>query len=690
MRLRVKILAGGLRNHGSPFLCLAVLAWCSFATVAGAADAPPPIPEAPTETPAAAAAIMASTGWLEDTIMRLEHEAMSDVSMLPDTPSALAREWRSFDRDGSTVGALVNLCLVILAACVALFAERLAVWVFARRVRRRLRARVAGPIIPDLLLLLLSDFGGLGVLAWVFVSSRHWLIDAGVPMSLVLPSAGVLIRWRAIMLIPRVVLRPHEPTARLIDFPDGEAYRLTRFLSALVLAIAVLIGFGRYGLADEDSGAPHIIGLVVAAAVCGLNTWILFRSRAAVEALIRGYRIDGIIAALRGGLARAWVAIGLGLVAGLMVFFVFGLSLGLLSYYHAAVSTLGVLIVFLVLERLTERGSHAIETTAISRTGGIDRLVARSLRRLLRGVILLAAVMTLAWIWVEAIELTAPASANAMHAVTAAVGTLFVAYLAWELARLAIDRHLQDVGGGPRLPGAVDDDEESAPASRLQTILPMMRAFFGVAIGVVAVLIVLSRLGVECAPLIVGCGGLGLWVWFGSQSLVRDVISGLFYMWDDAFRVGEYIDTGRLKGTVEMLGVRSLKLRHHNGPLHTIPYGQLGAVSNLSRDFATIKFNLRLEPGTDIELVRKTAKQIGLATQEESPEGAAEVILPLKMQGIAEVADNAGVVRFKFTARPLKPSWIQREYLKRIYRVFAEKGINFASGALTLQTVPAS
>jgi len=133
--------------------------------------------------------------------------------------------------------------------------------------------------------------------------------------------------------------------------------------------------------------------------------------------------------------------------------------------------------------------------------------------------------------------------------------------------------------------------------------------------------------------------------------------------------------------------VRSMKLRHHNGPLHTIPYGQLGAVTNLSRDFATMKFNLRLEPGSDIELVRKTAKRIGIEMQ-DNPEIAAEVILPLKMQGIAEIQDTAIVVRFKFTARPVKPTWVQREYLKRMYSVFAEKGIVFAKGALTLQTVP--
>ena len=162
-------------------------------------------------------------------------------------------------------------------------------------------------------------------------------------------------------------------------------------------------------------------------------------------------------------------------------------------------------------------------------------------------------------------------------------------------------------------------------------------------------------------------------------------------MWDDAFRVGEYIDTGRLKGTVETLGIRSVKLRHQNGPLHTIPYGQLGAVTNLSRDYATIKFNLRFDPATDIELVRKTAKQIGLGMQAENPELAAEIILPLKLQGVAEIPDNAAVVlRFKFTARPVKPSWVQREYLKRMVSVFADKGIKFASGAtMLLQSPPA-
>jgi len=378
--------------------------------------------------------------------------------------------------------------------------------------------------------------------------------------------------------------------------------------------------------------------------------------------------------------------IGMIFVAGVFAFFVFGLSLGLLSYFYATTSTLGIIVLLLVLEKLAERGWHDTAPLPEGAAGGVERAMTRGVHRILCAVVLLAAALTLAWIWTDAIEPSPAGAAEAMRSATGALVTLFVAYLAWELVRLGIDRHLQ-VTSGPKRPG-VDEDDESGPGSRLQTILPMVRTAFGVLIAVVVTLVVLSRLGVDTGPLIAGAGVFGLAISFGAQSLVRDIISGLFYLWDDAFRVGEYIDTGRLKGTVEALGIRSVKLRHHNGPLHTIPYGQLGAVTNQSRDFATIKFNLRLEPGTDIELVRRTAKRIGLDMQ-DNPEIASEVILPLKMQGIAEVADNAVVVRFKFTARPIKPSWIQREYLKTMYRVFAEKGIHFASGALTLHTVPA-
>jgi small-conductance mechanosensitive channel len=643
--------------------------------------------EAPAAPPPAMDNMMSSQGWLQEIVIKLEDEAIDDVHMLPETPGALAREWRSFDRQGSALGALVNLGWVALAACLALLAQSLARRALSIRIRRLLRLRREEPSLGLLLQLLLCDLVGLGVFSGLFIYSRHWLMNAGVAVSLIIFSANVLIRWRIWTMTIGIVLRPDEPAARLIDLPDGEARRLAWFLSATILVVITLVGFVRYyALMDQDSGASHVLGLLVAIIVWGLYALIVFRARAAAEALIRGRTSGTIVAALRAAIARAWLAISLTAIVALFLFFVFGLSLGLLSYYYGVTSSVAVLLALLVLERLIDRGWHEADQAADHRAAETETLVAYGMHRILQVLVPLMAVLALVWIWLDAIQLPEAQETRALHSTMAALATLLIAYVAWVLCQLAIDRNLQEVGAGPKLPGT-DDDSESAPGSRLQTMLPLLRAAFGILVAVIAALIVLSRLGIDTAPLIAGAGVFGLAISFGSQSLVRDIISGLFYMWDDAFRVGEYIDTGRLKGTVEKLGIRSLKLRHHNGPLHTIPYGQLGAVTNLSRDFATIKFNLKLEPGTDIELVRRTVKQIGLAMQQD-PEIAAEVILPLKLQGIAEITENAVVARFKFTARPVKPSWVQREYLKRMYLVFAEKGITFASGALTLQTAP--
>src|SRR4029453_16731413 len=159
--------------------------------------------------------------------------------------------------------------------------------------------------------------------------------------------------------------------------------------------------------------------------------------------------------------------------------------------------------------------------------------------------------------------------------------------------------------------------------------------------------------------------------------LVRDIVSGIFYLSDDAFRVGEYIDCGRAKGTVEGFTLRSIRLRHQNGQVHTIPFGQLGQIANHSRDWTRVKFNLRFARNTDLEKVRKVVKKIGQDMMVE-PEFKRDMLQPLKLQGVADIADNALVLRFKFTCRPIKPSYIQRQAVKRMFQAFPALGIEFA------------
>ena len=193
-------------------------------------------------------------------------------------------------------------------------------------------------------------------------------------------------------------------SARLIDISDAEARRLSRFLSAAIFAVIALVGFGRYGLMDEDSGAPHVIGLIIALVVCGIYVLIVVWTRGAAEALIRGRRSGGMDpGAVRAAVAQAWLTIGIVLIAGLLfVFFVAGLSLGLLSYYHAVVSTLGILLIVLVLERLTERVWHIARVPASGRSLAFAELRARTLHHIVLVIGLAAAAWLLAWIWADA------------------------------------------------------------------------------------------------------------------------------------------------------------------------------------------------------------------------------------------------------------------------------------------------
>ena len=154
----------------------------------------------------------------------------------------------------------------------------------------------------------------------------------------------------------------------------------------------------------------------------------------------------------------------------------------------------------------------------------------------------------------------------------------------WQAAKAAIDRKLAEAAdlGQP-------NTEEARRRARIRTLLPIFRNILFFVVVAVAAMMALAAMGVEIGPLIAGAGVVGVAIGFGAQTFVRDVIAGMFYLLDDAFRVGEYIQAGSYKGTVEGFSIRSVKLRHHRGPIYTVPFGLLGAVQNQSRDWVIDK-----------------------------------------------------------------------------------------------------
>ncbi|MGV1764251.1 mechanosensitive ion channel domain-containing protein [Rhizobium rhizogenes] len=249
---------------------------------------------------------------------------------------------------------------------------------------------------------------------------------------------------------------------------------------------------------------------------------------------------------------------------------------------------------------------------------------------------------------------------------------LLAADLIWHLAKTYIDGKLMQA-----LPLVSDSEELRASRARLQTLLPIFRNILAVVIVIIAIMMVLSGLGIQIGPLIAGAGVVGVAVGFGAQTIVKDVISGMFYLWDDAFRVGEYIESGNHKGVVESFSLRSVKLRHQRGPLATVPFGSLGAVNNMNRDWAIDKIIVKVTYDTDLVKMKRIIKDIGQRLLDDE-ELAPNIIQTLKMKGVEQFGDFAIEIRLAFTAKPNELSAIRRSALAMIKQAFDENGIQFA------------
>ncbi|WP_083923678.1 mechanosensitive ion channel family protein [Amorphus coralli] len=268
------------------------------------------------------------------------------------------------------------------------------------------------------------------------------------------------------------------------------------------------------------------------------------------------------------------------------------------------------------------------------------------------------------------------------------VMVLFVSYMAYEAVKLWIDGKIAaeqatSPGDGH---GGHGDAEMGTGASRVATLLPLFRNFLLITIATMAIMIGLAGIGVNIAPLFAGAGVVGLAIGFGAQTLIRDIFSGAFFLIDDAFRRGEYIDLGGVKGVVEKISIRSFQLRHQNGPLHTIPFGEIKRLTNYSRDWVIMKLPLRLTYDTDPEKVRKLVKKLGTQLLED-PDIGHMFLDQLKSQGVYQMEDSAMIIRVKFMTRPGDQFLVRKRVYAEIRELFEREDIHFAHREVTVRFV---
>jgi small-conductance mechanosensitive channel len=233
----------------------------------------------------------------------------------------------------------------------------------------------------------------------------------------------------------------------------------------------------------------------------------------------------------------------------------------------------------------------------------------------------------------------------------------------------------------------MEDMEGGTEGSRKGTLLSLLRKVILALIGVIVILITLNAVGINIGPLLAGAGILGLAVGFGSQTLVRDILSGVFFLMDDAFRVGDFIETSGTKGMVEHISLRSLRLRNARGPVHTIPFGDMGTVTNMSRDYIITKLDFRVRYDTDVDKVRKVIKRIYQEIEQDEELGT-KLLGKIKSQGVKRLDDSAMIMRVKYKTKPGDQFIIRRELYRMIQESFRKNGIEFAHRNVTVYMPP--
>jgi small-conductance mechanosensitive channel len=613
--------------------------------------------------------------WLADFSNSLSTNVQAFPEMIVSFGSTIAA---IFERRGSGTN-LIFILLLALSIGAGIAAE----WVFNRvTAQKRTKIRQAQPVTLMETLRTLSTRAGIeigGVVVFTIVALIAAKIIVKDDYDLFLVSTFVvnaIVIFRIFGSVMHFLLAPRRPELRLVHTDTWTA----QFIERNFILLAIFVGFTLFLAGVMQKNA--IPGFDVVRFWLGLlfHVWIIvvvWRARQGLTKIIKGDDEN-----LTPGLERMaawWPAVSAAVVAFNWFFLQFTLSAGndaLTPQRSVTAITLVIMAPFL---DTIVRGVAAHMVRAPDGKSEVAEKAYHETRlsyvRIGRIVLIGFLIMAVGKLWGVNLRNLAEAGFGAQIAANGVGFLLMLAlgYLAWEITNLSINKRLAteipegDTGGA----------EGGTGLTRMATILPIMQMTLQTTIIIITVLLALSQLGVNIAPLLAGAGVLGLAIGFGAQTLVKDVVSGVFFLLDDAFRVGEFIAVGNTMGIVEKISVRSLQLRSSTGPVHIIPYGSMSQLTNNSRDWITMKLKFTVPFDTDINKVKKIFKKIGKDIL-EMPEHAAVLINPFKSQGAGALTDIGIVVRGKFTTVPGGQFQIRKEVYVRVQQAFKENGIEFA------------
>ncbi|MEM7061127.1 MAG: mechanosensitive ion channel domain-containing protein [Pseudomonadota bacterium] len=619
------------------------------------------------------------------------------VARSPEIMSGISGALARFYEPRGVSGVLFLIGATVLAILIGLAAE----WIIDR-IARRWRERIANEQpegLKETLGLLtrraILDIGGL--IAFYIISRQVLLLILsdqapetadGVrsfPDTLVATTfiATVVMYPRGIRALIRFLSAPYSPALRLVHTDDWTAQFLHR-QQTIVFALWGLIAFLVPFLASHGMPAGEIrLGFWLNLVAFGIMIDAVWRTRPGLSMMLLGKDGDVTRSEHRVAMAYPYLCLIVIFLAWIVVEAL--VSQGLFGLISSAVVTM-IILLFTPTFDMIVRGLVKHLVPPMSGEGPLAEKAyhstKRSYIRIGRVLIAVAVMLFITELWGLDLHNLAASGVGAQFA-GRMVEILFIllsGYLVWEVVSLWINRKLaaeQTAAGVDLTEEEVGGEGGGAGGSRLSTVLPLVLGVLKVAIAVIFGLIALGNIGIDITPLLAGAGIVGLAIGFGAQKLVADVVSGIFFLVDDAFRTGEFVEVEGTVGTVEKISIRSMQLRHHKGPVHTIPYGEIPKLTNYSRDWVIMKLKFTVPFETDPNKVKKLFKQIGKDMM-QVPEYAADLLQPFKSQGVFDFDDVGMIIRGKFMAKPGRQFVLRKEIYNRVKKTFEENGIQFA------------
>lgn len=262
-------------------------------------------------------------------------------------------------------------------------------------------------------------------------------------------------------------------------------------------------------------------------------------------------------------------------------------------------------------------------------------------------------------------ELTAWLFAQGLRVVL--IGLL--GYFTVRVAELSI-KHFEDIVRAR----AGDNADKIELVERVHTISGLVTNAVNIIVLSAASLMMLQELGVNIAPLLTGAGIAGLAVGFGAQNLVRDVISGFFFILEDQVHVGDVVEVNGTSGLVEAVKLRTLVLRDLSGTVHVVPNGEITTLSNKTKEFSYAVLDIGVAYKEDTDHVSAVLHDVGAELKSDSDFNNS-ILASLEILGVSEFGDSAVVIKIRIKTRPLKQWMIERELRRRIKKAFDAEGI---------------